>query len=547
HIPEGSVLMLQPAGIIAEQNESDPLPDWFASLTGEVVETPLLSLSRTIRTAAGDNRISALYIDFSGLQYASLAALQELESDLQFFRSRGKKVIAWSSYYNLYGTYLASAADAVYLDPMGSVSLPGYSVYRTYYGDALERWNIEMAYFHAGDFKSYGEPFIASRMSPGLKAENKRWLDDLWGQYLDSLAHNRGMNPDDIRSWIASYPDMILSLQTEAEAALKASLIDGIMTPDELDRELLRQTGVKRADMVWSGDYSPVRENTVPGRKEVYVLTASGQIHEGESRLNTIGSSTVLNILDTVQADSSIAALVLRLDTGGGSAYASEQIRRKLAELQKKGKKVVVSMGGVTASGGYWIASSADELWTAPGTITGSIGVFTMIPDFSGFARETLNLGSDGVGTTWMSGQGRLDQPLNEESRAVFQTTVNQTYRQFLDLVAHGRSMSVEEIEPLAEGRIWTGLEAADNGLADYTGTLGQAVESAAGLAGLDDYTVRYHRETPLNMGDLLGSMQGYGLKGFLQGTGGFLPAVSEQILSLIPGQVYALSHVANR
>jgi protease IV len=547
NIPERSVLMLQPAGTIVERNDSEPLPDWLSSFTGSITETPLLYLSRTIRTAAVDERISSLYLDLSGLQYASLAALQELESDIQYFRSMDKKVIAWSSYYNLYSALLASAADSVYMDPMGSVSLPGYSVYRTYYADAMDQWNLEMDYFHAGEFKSYGEPYIASEMSSNMKKENQRWLDNLWDQYLSSLAENRELSSDEIKNWIARYPEKIKGADnSEAEAALKASLIDGILTPLEMDKELVRLTGYKRAEMIWGGNYKPVQDGSITGEKEVYVLTASGQIHGGESRLHSIGADSIVNTLERISEDQNVAALVLRLDTGGGSAFASELIRRKLIEMKKKGTRIVVSMGGVTASGGYWIASAADEIWSAPGTITGSIGVFTMVPQISGFTEETLNLRSDGVGTTWMSGQGRLDQPLNEQSRSVFQTTVNQTYTQFLNLVAESRGMSVNSIKSLAEGRIWTGNEALNNGLADKTGTLGQAIESAAALAQLDNYSIHYHKEDPLNMDDLLSNMQGIRMNGFSSFLESLLPALSIKIMDLEPGRVYALSPVSN-
>lgn len=544
-IESGSVLMLQPAGSIVEKNDSDPLPDWMSSFTGEVIETTLLSLSKRIRTAAEDERITALYMDLSALQYASLASLQELVSDLEYFRSMNKKVISWSSYYNLYSTYLASVSDYVYMDPMGSVNLPGYSVYRSYYGEALDKWNIEVAYFHAGEFKSYGEPFIASKMSENMKEENQRWLDNLWSQYLRVLGSNRSLGAEDIRRWINDYPELIKD-RTEGEAAVDAGLIDGIVTPIQLEKELVKLTGVNRSDMIRGDNYSPFGTADIPGVKDIYVLTASGQIHGGESRMNSIGSDSILRQLESISQDKNIGALVLRLDTGGGSAFASELIRRKLMHMKQKGMKIIVSMAGVTASGGYWIASAADEIWAAPGTITGSIGVFTMVPQISGFMEETLGLHSDGVGTTWMSGQGRLDQPLNNQSRSVFQTTVNQTYSQFLEIVSESRNLSVEQVKPLAEGRIWTGREALDLGLTDHTGTLAQAVEGAADLARLEDYRVRYHKEEPLSMNDILGGMQlraGQGLSAVLKE---LIVPEAEGILNLRPGQVYALSPLFN-
>ncbi len=552
-VSDGSVLMLQPSGIIVERNEGSELPDWFRNFTSSPLETTLLSLSRSIRTAADDRRISALFLDLSYLQYASLAALQELESDIHYFRERGKKVIAWSSYYNLYGAYLASAADHVYLDPMGTVHLPGYSVYRTYMGEALDEWMIDVSYFHAGEFKSYGDSYISSSMSRQMKEENQRWLDSLWSQYLDRMGENRGITASDLTDWINAYPRLLeIEGLTEAEAAIRGGLVDGILTGPGMDRELIRLCGVKRRDMVSSGDYAhQITSSSHPGEKRVVVVTASGTIHSGESDTRSIGADTLISSLDRISSDKSTGAIVLRLDTGGGSAYASEQIRRKLEEIRKQGVKVVVSMGGVTASGGYWIASGADEIWSAPGTITGSIGVFTMIPKINRLAEEKLQLHSDGVGTTWMSGQERLDQPLNSSSRAVFQSSVDRTYDHFLALVSDSRGLSVDNLKPLAEGRIWSGEEALGNGLADRTGSLTQVADGAAALAGLDSYSVEYYREEPVSVGSLINSLSSGGIRGSIRGAVEMLFPVAgnikEDIFSLAPGRVYALSFVNNK
>ncbi len=541
-VPDESVLRLQPAGIIVERNDGSEIPDWVREFTSSPLESSLLTISRTIRTAADDRRITALYLDLSSIQYASLASLQELEGDLQYFKSRGKKIIAWSPYYNLYGAYLASAADHVYIDPMGMVHLPGYSVYRTYMGDALDEWMIDVSYFHAGEFKSYGDGYVSSSMSPAMKEENLRWLNSLWDQYVGKMSENRGLAEGDLSRWIDTYASLISDEGlSEAEAAVRGNLVDALMTEEELDRELVKLCGVKTADMVQDYDYiSQIGSSYMPGEKRVVVLTASGTIHSGESSASSIGSATLCSILDSIASDRSTGAIVLRLDTGGGSAFASEQIRRKLTEIRRQGIRIVASMGGVTASGGYWITTAADEVWTAPGTITGSIGVFSIIPRINRLAEEKFGLRSDGVGTTWMGGQERLDQPLNYRSRSVYQSSVDQTYNQFLSLVSESRGMNPEDLKPLAEGRIWSGREAVAVGLADAEGTLGDAVEAAVRLAGLDDYSIEYYREAPVRPGDIMSSIRSGGITGGVDFL--FSMTGTSELFSFEPGRVYALS-----
>jgi protease-4 len=526
-------------------NDGDALPQWMEALAGPVSETSAFRLSRTIRTAAEDRRIKLLVMDLSDLQYASLAVLQEIESDIRYFRSKGKSLFTWADHYNLYSYYLASGADGVYMDPMGQVLLPGFSLYKTYYGKAMDKWNLEMAYFHAGEFKSYGNSYISSSMSEDMKEENRRWLNRLWSQYVSRVGENRGLQPGQLESWIQNYPSLISKQgASESSAALSSRLIDSLMSFSDFDREMMRHLEEGSDSVVMGADYERLldREASIQGEKTVAVLSAAGQIHQGEGSPWSIGSDSLISSLDEIGADRSVGALVLRLDTGGGSAYASELIRRKLIELKSKGKTVLISMGGVTASGGYWIATAGDEIWTAPGTITGSIGVFTLIPQVASFAEETFGIRSDGVGTTWMSGQERIDQPLNSQSRTVFQSSVNHTYEQFLELVSESRNLEMKTLRPLAEGRIWSGEEAVEIGLADHSGTLQESIAAAASLAGLEEFNIRYHRQGTMSLRQSLMKLQQGKISIF-----DFLPGIDLSLPELVPGRVYALSQLGNK
>ena len=540
-VPEAAILYVDPVGILSERNPSDDsISMMLDEVTEQAAETPAFKLSRTLRMAAEDNRVQTVVMDLSAMDSASLGLLQELEQDILFLKEHGKTVYAWSEYYNTSSWYLAAAADNVFLDPMGMIHLPGFSLYRTYYGEALENWNVDVEFIHAGTFKSYGEVYISSSMSEDFKKENRRWLGDLWNQYCESSAANRGLKGQDIKNWIDEYPRLLSEMgKSDAEAAVQGGLIDGIYTRDEMDGEISLQSG--EGEYINWLDYASLldREFHPEGEKAVAVLNATGQIHSGPSMPWSIGSDTLIADLEWISSMEDVRALVLRLDTGGGSAFASELVRRKLEELKREGIRVVVSMGGITASGGYWIASAGDEIWTDPGSMTGSIGVFSIIPNITDFASDTLKLHSDGVGTTWMSGQERLDQPMNNKSRAVYQAGVDQTYEQFLSLVAESRSMSVNTLRPYAEGRIWSGLEAVEIGLADHAGTLQEAIASAASLAGLDQYHPIYIQDQPPSPGDYLSSFTGVMLRTLnLSEPGRTLMNLRE----LKPGRVYALS-----
>ena len=546
-VQDNSLLYLMPEGSIVDAVTPAPFSRFFHP-QGFPVETSSIELGRAIRAAAEDPQITGMALDLTDLEYASLAVMQDLEGELQYFRDQNKKIYAWAPGYNQYAFYLASQANIIYLDEMGQILLSGFGVYRSYFKKAMDKWQLDMAVFQAGEYKSYVEPYLYDRMSQGVKEENRRWTGNLWNQVLRTISLNRDLTQDELSRWVAAYPDQLERAGgDEAGIALKAGLADVVGTWETFASDMVRVTGFDNSSssfrsIHWMDYLSTLDENPVFNlRKTVAVITASGEIQSGEGAGWNIGSQALIRQLEKAEKEPSVRAVLLRLDTGGGSAYAAEEIRRKLEIIRRRGIPVVVSMGGVAASGGYWIASESDELWSAPGTITGSIGVFSLIPETDRFLNETLGIEGDGVGTTWMSGQGRFDQPLNTSSRKVFQSGVDNTYSKFLNIVAGNRNLSREELAPLAGGRIWTGEEALEKGLCDKTGTLHDAIQGAAELAGLEEYNVWYVPSAEQSLPQqLLTSLS-------LIRSGRTLDILTPGFSDLVPGKVYALSPVSDK
>ncbi|OQY35556.1 MAG: signal peptide peptidase SppA [Spirochaetaceae bacterium 4572_59] len=555
-IKENSLLYVKPEGSIVDAVSPQPYPSGLIPFLSTMEESSSIELGEVIRAAAEDDKIPGIILDLSNMQYASLAILQDLEQDLNIFKETGKKIYAWAPEYNQYAYYLASLADIVYLDRMGRLTMSGFGVFRSYYKKGMDKWDLDMAVFKAGTYKSYVEPYSYDHMSDQVKRENLRWTTNLWDQVLNSIATNRGLTYSELKNWVDRYPQYLLEADNqEAQSAANAGLVDRVGTWDTFASEMTKITGYDTDNEGFRSvhwlDYQThlSRKSSSPFGKTVAVVTASGDIHSGEGTQWTIGSATLISRLEQAEKESSVRAIVLRLDTGGGSAYASEEIRRTLERIRARGISVVVSMGGVTASGGYWIASEADQLWSAPGTITGSIGVFSMIPETDRFLEEHLGIAGDGAGTTWMSGQGRSDQALNRSSRMVLQSGVDSTYHQFLSLVSENRNIPLEELRPLAEGRIWTGTEAKRIGLCDNTGSLRNSVQAAADLAHLEEYNTWYVPGGTPFLKDIASSFLSQALTAF-QGGGGsafHILELTENLSDLKTGKVYALSPISNR
>lgn len=524
-VPEKGALVLAPRGVIVEQLSGDPLDRAIQNLTDtEIQETLLKDLVDALAEAKDDERIAALVIDVDQMLGAGFVPLSRLRQAIGEFKTSGKPVFATADFLSGDRYHLAAAADEIYLHPLGAVMLEGYGVYRTYYKKGLEDYEIDWNLVRVGEFKSAAEPYERMTMSEEVKAVNREWLGELWNAFLDDVATSRELEPATVVASIEEFNTRLAEVGDSADMALGMGIVDHVAHPDVLRQRLIELVGEDDAGTSFAGidavDYiQAVRglEGLDASDAEVAVIVARGTILPGDQPSGTIGGTSTSALLRQARQDEAVQAIVLRVDSGGGSAFASEKIRREVELARQAEKVVVVSMGNVAASGGYWIAASADEIWASPETITGSIGIFGYFPTFQKPLRKYLGMNVDGVGTTWLAGV-RPDRELPEEMRTALELMVNQGYRDFLQVVAEGRGMTVEEVDAVAQGRVWTGRQAKERGLVDELGGLDGAIAAAARLAELgEDPSVRYiEKELSFSdqlMVDLFSTAAGFGVR----------------------------------
>ena len=489
-----TTLVIRPYGNVVEQYTSTPMDRALQEATDQDrSETRLHDMLEAIHRAAGDSDIKQLVIDPGYMWGIGLASLKDLGHAVEAFRSTGKPVIAVADNMGQHQYYLASLADEIWLNPNGTVWIDGYSSYRHYYREGLEKLEVEINLFRVGEYKSAMEPFIRDDMSPAAERAGKFWLGNLWQQYLEDVSKHRGIPLESLQKAIDDLPSRIEAVDGDfAKYALDLGLVDKLMTAPESRQELARRgTADKAGDSyraVGMEDYLKltVSKKAISDAKRIAIVVAEGEIVSGRHASGRIGSVSTSEQLRRVALDDKVAAVVLRINSPGGEAYASEVLRLEVQQLREAGKKVVVSMGNVAASGGYWLAMSADEVWASPATITGSIGVFGMLPTF---ARTLGKAGvhTDGFGTTNIAGKIRLDRSLDPEMARLFQSSTERVYRQFLNLVSAARD--IEDVDAVAQGRVWSGEQALEHKLIDKTGTFQDAIEASARIAGLgDDY-----------------------------------------------------------
>lgn len=499
-MPEESALLIAPKGSIVEQLRFvDPFERLLAASVEEPEEILLRDLLKAIASAKDDRHITAIVLELDELVGTGITTIQEVGAALQDFKQSGKPVIAIGDYYSQNQYLLASYADEIYLHPMGEVSLQGYGQYRTYYKSALDKLKIDYHVFRVGEFKSAMEPYMRDDMSPQAKQANLLWLDAVWGVYQQTVSQQREISLDALNQYV-DQRDVLLAekMGDGAQVALSVKLVDGLKTRPEMDDYLGDVLGVDEDghfERVALTHYIQKQKPLIPVKNlranKVAVVVASGEILDGYHPPGTIGGDSLADTLYRARTDKQVKALVLRVNSPGGSMFASEVIREELALLQQAGKPLVVSMAGMAASGGYWISANADQIWAAPTTLTGSIGVYGAFPSVSR-ALSSLGLNSDGVGTTRMADAYRVDRPLSDYVAGITQQQVEHAYRSFISLVGEGREMSAEQVDSIAQGRVWTGQQAMDKGLVDQLGSLADAVASAAQMAELDDYKVDY-------------------------------------------------------
>jgi protease-4 len=514
HIADASALVIAPKGEIVEQLSGSPVDQALARVQGDAREETLLwDLVDSLNAAKKDARIAAVVLDLNSMTGGGQPTLAELTAAIKDFRSSGKKVVAHATSYLQESYYVAAAADEIYLDPMGLIAIDGYERYRTYYKDLFDKLGVEVNLFRVGAYKSAAEVYVRTDMSPEDREESLAYLNALWFNYRKAVAESRGLTPTDISDYVNnSVPAMLAAKGNSAKVALDAKLVTGLKSSLDVERRMVELVGgdksrkteekveAKESDAGEAynstslEDYLRVvqaeKRARSAGKDKIGVIIAAGEILDGSQPPGTVGGETASMLIRKAREDEDVKAIVLRVDSPGGSVFASEQIYREVRAAQDAGKPVVVSMGDLAASGGYYIASSADEIWAHPATITGSIGIFGAIPTF----QNTLNkigVNVDGVGTTKLSGQLRIDRPLGEDAKVLLQSFIERGYEEFLGHVAEGRKKTRDEVHAIAQGRVWIGTDAKENGLVDHLGLFDQAVKSAAKLADLTgDYEV---------------------------------------------------------
>lgn len=487
-------LVWVPVGTLVEIVDEPPETALLQRLANEPPrQTRVRDLIKALDYAAGDKRIKLLFLKLDELEDAGMGQLQELAAALQKFRKdSGKKVIAYAPSYSQPSYYLAAQADEVYLDPMGFVLMTGFGQYGMYFKEALDKLGVDMHVFRAGEYKSAVEPFERNDMSPEARVANAAWLQILWDRYKADIAAPRKLTPEAVENYAANLPAVVEAHAGDlAQAARAEKLVDQLLTLQQVREKVGAIVGMDEdIDSFRQIDHFTYlsvvdRPKHAPDTPAIGLVVAQGELIDGESVLGATGADTLADLIAEAVGDEQIAALVLRVDSPGGSITASEIIRRQIQRFRDSGRPVVVSMSSLAASGGYWIAAPADQIWAQDTTLTGSIGVFGLIPTYD---RPLAKLGIrvDGVGTTPMAGSLRADVPMRPEVQRSIQLIVEKDYRQFIQQVAKGRRMNAEAVDKLARGRVWSGMDAKRLGLVDQLGGLQPAIESAARLAGLD-------------------------------------------------------------
>ncbi|MGB3212666.1 MAG: signal peptide peptidase SppA [Desulforhopalus sp.] len=503
-IPSGTVLKLDISGDIVEEKKRLSSFEKFLedSLTPDAIEseTALQDILDVIHEAAEDDRIVALLLNLKDMGRAGLNQLQIIGQALDQFKKSGKHVVAAEDYYTQSQYLLASYANKIIVNPMGGVDIHGFGVYRLYFKDAVEKLKINYNVFKVGTYKSALEPFTRNSMSAADQQQNELWVTALWEVYTDEVARQRDISLDAVHYYSAHIAEALNAAGgNPAQLALDTGLVDQIATRQQvrsyLDSLSPRLSGEPK--ILSSTDYldsiTPSFREKSSESPQIGLIIAEGTILPGKQPPGMIGGDSLAGLIREARENKDVKALVLRINSGGGSAFASEIIRQELLEFKKSGKPSVVSMGTVAASGGYWIAADADEIWASPATITGSIGIFGAIPTFEN-TLASMGFYRDGIGTTPLAAGLDLTQPLPEQLKSAIQQTIVYNYNQFIDIVSNGRNLEQAKVEELAQGRVYDGETAKNLGLVDSLGSLEDAIAAAAKLANLKAFTTQYIR-----------------------------------------------------
>ncbi len=497
-----TALVIRPEGRLVEQLSGDAVQRAVENAQGEQrQETLLWDLVEATRGAATDDRIRVLVLELDKMQGAGQPELEELASAIDAFRASHKPVIAIGTTYDQEQYYLAAHADRIDLDPTGFVMIEGYSRYSLYFKGLLQKLGVDVNVFRVGTFKSAVEIFTRSDMSPADKQQSQAYLGILWSTYQKAVTSARKLPAGAIESYVDSLSQTVSAANGDAaKVALQAGLVTALANRLQVRDELIRLVGEDKStgsfNQISAQDYARIvdvrkKAHDGDGNARIGVIVASGDIDDGKAPPGTIGGDSLSELIRQARLDKDIKAVVLRVDSPGGSVAASEEIYQELQALRQAGKPLVVSMGDLAASGGYYISAPANQIWASPATLTGSIGIFAIIPTIS----QTLGkvgIGVDGVGTTPLAGALTIDRPLSPEISGLLQSQVDRGYQEFLDRVAEGRRETPQQIDAIGQGRVWAGADARRLGLVDRLGTLEDAVKAAAQLAKVTHYQMEF-------------------------------------------------------
>ena len=494
-VEDNLALVVAPTGELVEQVDLEPAQRLAEQFAGEMPSQTLLrDLVDALDAAGKDSRISLAVVKLDGLAGSGLAQLEELNAAIDRFKATGKPVHAYAPSYEQSHYFVAAHADDISMDPLGMVAVEGLSSQQLYFKDALDKLGIDINVFRVGEYKSAVEPFIRNDMSEEAKAANRDWLGDLWRRYGQLTAEARKLPAGSIDQYVGGFAAGMQQHGGDAAVYAKtAGLVSHVETLQQFRQRIGETVGMDEDigsfRQIWSEDYLRAVQKSAHGPgadHRIGLVVVQGEIVDGQGEPGVAGGDTIADLLDEARRDENIDAVVLRVDSPGGSVYASEQIRRGVQALREDGKPVVASMSSVAASGGYWVSMAADRIIAHESTITGSIGIFGLIPTFDKPLAK-LGIHGDGVGTTSLAGALRIDRPLSPEVKIIVQSSIDKGYRDFIQGVAEGRKLEPDAVERLARGRVWSGLKAKELGLVDEFGGLDAAVKAAAGLAELEE------------------------------------------------------------
>jgi protease-4 len=495
-VPESAALIVAPTGFLVEQAEGEPLDRALLEMQDGEAQTVVREVVESLARAADDERIKVVVLLTDYLQGGGLSKHQEIAAALDNFRASGKRVIAMGDNYNQSQYFLAAHADEVYMHDFGFVLIEGFGYYKAYFAAALEKLQVDVNVFRVGEFKSFVEPYLRNDMSAEDRLASERWLQSMWSVWKRDVATARGMEEAALDDYINNLVAVLEDADGDAgRAALEFGLVDELVSHQAFRNYLIEEVGVsaEEPDTFEQINYLTYLfatehevESESPAASNVAVIVASGEIIDGEASPGTIGSATLARLIRQATNDESIAAVVLRVDSPGGSMFASEVVLDQLEALKATGRPLVASMSSTAASGGYYISMVADEIWAAETTISGSIGVGAMFPTFQRSLDE-LGVNIDGIGTTTMTGQLSATRELGDEARALLDVSVRSAYDVFTTKVAEARDIDLARMDELAQGRVWIGEDAYRLGLVDELGGVDGAIVSAAAMAGLGE------------------------------------------------------------